>query len=277
MSAGAPTLEAGAAARLEARGLGFAYTPGVPVLDSVSFEVAPGTLTGIAGPNGCGKSTLLRLLCGLLRPDAGQVLLGGRSLHRVSGRLRAQAIGYLPQSVDPAFALTAFEVVCLGRYPRAGAFGSLRAEDLEAAHRCMARTDTADFAHRPFDELSGGERQRVLLASVLAQEPRLLLLDEPTAALDVHHQTEVFALLARLARDGYGVAVVAHDLNLLGRHCGRIALLGADHRMHAQGPPGEVLREAPLAAAYGAPLYAGVHPLTGTPLVTAPVPEDSAR
>lgn len=257
---------------LAAESVSFAYEPGAPVLRGVDTAVRSGVVTGIVGPNGSGKSTLLRLLCGLLKPVAGRVVLDGRPLGAFPARDRARSVAFLPQGIQPVFSLTAFEVVCLGRFPHAGPLGALQARDREVAHRCMHDTATDDLARRSFMELSGGERQRVLLASILAQEPDLLLLDEPTAALDIHHEAEVFALLARLARDGFGVGVVTHDLNLAARFCDALVLLSHEHDVLASGAPPEVLAENNLTAAYGSPIRVGVHPFTGTPLVHAEQP-----
>ncbi|HNR29856.1 MAG TPA: ABC transporter ATP-binding protein [Candidatus Hydrogenedentes bacterium] len=258
---------------LAAESVAFAYEPGAPVLRDVAATVRGGAVAGIVGPNGSGKSTLLRLLCGLLEPGSGRVTLDGRPLASFRPRERARSLAFLPQGVQPVFLLSAFEVVCLGRYPHVGALAGPSSHDLEVARRCMRDTATDDIRHRSFMELSGGERQRVLLASILAQEPELLLLDEPTAALDIHHETEVFTLLARLAGDGYGVGVVTHDLNLAARFCDTMVLLSREHAVAACGAPEAVLREETLSAAYGARIRVGAHPFTGTPLVYAEPPE----
>jgi iron complex transport system ATP-binding protein len=261
---------------LEAERVTFAYDDGEPVFTDIGAVVRGGELLGIVGPNGSGKSTLLRVLCGLLRPRSGRVLLDGRPLSAFAARERARTIAFLPQNVQPAFSLTSFEVVCLGRYPYLGGFGGWSAHDREVAERCLKATETESLRDRDFTTLSGGERQRVLMASVLAQEPDLLLLDEPTSALDIHHQIEVFALLRRLAREGYGVAVVTHDLNLAGRFCDNLLLIAKRTGKLADGPPERVLTEELLSQAYAASIRVGRHPLTGTPLVTAEAPGDEA-
>lgn len=257
---------------LSAEAISYAYAPGVPALSEGHAIVAPGRMTGIVGANGSGKSTLLRLLCGLLTPDTGVVTLDDRPLSSLSTRQRAQLLGYLPQSVQPAFSLSVFETVCLGRYPYTGALGTLRTEDLDVARRCMSATHTDTFRDREFSSLSGGERQRVLIASSLAQEPTLLLLDEPTAALDLHHAREVFGLLRRLVNEGLGVAVVTHDLNLAAQYCDDLTLLGTDHRVRTSGTPAEVMTEEHLGAAYGCAIRVGAHPFAGTPFAAAEGP-----
>lgn len=252
----------------------YAYEAGRPVLTGVSAKIQGGELTGIVGANGSGKSTLLRVMCGVFRPQTGSVSLDGKPLRGLSRRARAQTLAFLPQTVNPAFALSAFEVVCLGRYPYTGALGGLTSRDLAVAEQCMGDTETDVFRDRDFMTLSGGERQRVLLASVLAQEPDILLLDEPTSALDIHHQIEFFYLLRRLASEGYGIAVVTHDLNLAARFCGHVLLLGAEKGLLASGSPEDVLTEPLLSRAYGAAIRVGENPLTGTPLICAEMAED---
>lgn len=248
--------------------LSFAYDPNESeVLHSVSATIHRGRITGIVGPNGSGKSTLLRLLCGLLCPSQGTVLLDDQPLRQLSPRVRARKIAFLPQAVNPAFSLTVFEVVCLGRYPYNGGLGSLSYHDLEVARRCLHDTESASLQDRDFMALSGGERQRVLLASILAQEPELLLLDEPTSALDIHHEVEVFDLLTRLATEGYGIGLVTHDLNMAAQYCDDMLLLGSNHAVQACGPPADVMQESELGQAYGAAVQVGKHPFSQSPFV----------
>ena len=260
---------------LEAQGVFHAYERQQWVLDDVDARIFPGQVTGVVGPNGSGKSTLLRLFSGLLTPQRGAVLANGQPLRAQGARGRARLLGFLPQAVNPAFSLSAFEVVCLGRYPHTGGMGSLRQPDLEVARRCMARTKTEALHLREFSTLSGGERQRVLLASILAQEPRFLLLDEPTSALDIHHQVEVMALLQTLATEGYGIGLVTHDLNLAAQYCDAMVLLDAAHRVAAAGAPREVLTSERLSAAYGAHIRVGAHPFAPLPFVAAAPPQDA--
>ena len=250
----------------------YAYPDAPSVVRGVSLRVARGSVTGIIGPNGSGKSTLLRLLAGMARPATGRVILDGAPtpLYAMPPRARARQIAFLPQQVEPLFGLSVVEAVALGRFPHTEGFGGLSARDHEAITRAMDRCAVATLRDRIFTELSGGERQRVLLASVLAQEPALLLLDEPTAALDLHHEAEVFALLGALAREGFGVCVVTHDLSLAAAHCDALLLLSATGAPVAQGPPSAVLTPEALSAAYGARVLVGAHPFTGVPLPYAP-------
>ena len=262
----APVLEAGT--------VSFAYEAGREVFRGVDASIPGGRLTGIVGPNGSGKSTLMRVLGGLLKPSAGHVRLNGKPLGSFPAHERARSVAFLPQAVNPAFALTVFEVVCLGRYPHVGVWGGLHPHDRAVAERCLHDTETDALRGRDFMTLSGGERQRVLLASILAQEPHLLLLDEPTSALDLHHQIEIFALLRRLACEGYGVAVVTHDLNMAARFCDTLLLLSPDTEgLLAAGPPHEVLTEGLLSRAYAASIRVCDHPVTGTLLITAETPD----
>lgn len=253
---------------LQATSVSFAYES-TEVLHSVSAKIHSGDITGIVGPNGSGKSTLLRLMCGLLKPAKGTVELDGEPIQHMSSRARARKVAFLPQAINPAFSLSVFEVVCLGRYPHASRFGALEKNDFSVALRCLRDTESESLRDRDFMALSGGERQRVLLASILAQEPDLLLLDEPTSALDIHHEIEVFDLLARLASEGYGIGLVTHDLNTAAQYCDHMLLLSENHTVQAFGSPKEVLAATQLSEAYGAEIKVGLHPFTQTPFVAA--------
>ena len=268
---------------LKAERLTFAYEPGQRAVSEVSLELKPGELLGVIGPNGSGKSTLLRLLAGILPAQEGSIMLDGQPLAASRMVEKATRIAFLPQLLQPAFAFTCEEVVAQGRYPHLGALGFLSRKDLALVRACLQWTNAAEFAQRPLDDLSGGERQRVLLASVLAQQADYLLLDEPTAALDIHHQAEVFSLLQRLAKNGFNetsqqpaaenkngplsVAVVVHDLNLAGQYCDRLALMSVGS-IAAIGPPTEVLVQERLLPIYGGNITVAKHPLTGNPLVS---------
>lgn len=258
---------------LAADRLNFSYAPGAPVLADVSTLLETGLVAGIIGPNGAGKSTLLQLLCGLLVQDSGTVTLDGRPLVSFTPRERARIIAYMPQSVQPTFSLSVREVVALGRYPHLGPFGALGEPDYAIVDACLAQTETGEFADRDFLSLSGGERQRVVLASILAQEPRILLLDEPTSALDLPHESAFFQQLRQLAAQELGVVVVTHDINMAAQFCDRLLLLGKDHTLITQGTPEEVLTAEYLTAAYGSPLIVSAHPIAGTPFVTVPLHE----
>lgn len=235
---------------LEARGVSFGWSQGSTVFSEVGFDVARGEILGIVGPNGAGKSTLLAILAGLLSSRSGAVVLGGRDLGTLSRRERARRIGYLPQIAAPDQAHTVRELVALGRYPHARGLGFESERDAEAIARAMTLTRVDHLAERPFDEISGGERQRVLVASVLAGEPEVLLLDEPTAALDIGQGTAVLHTLGELARLGAAVVLVTHDLNLAAAFADALLLL-AGGKLAACGRPEEVITADRLEAAYG--------------------------
>lgn len=251
---------------LEAQRLRFGYDSRREVVRGVDLPVEEGGLSGLVGPNGSGKSTLLRLLAGILEPREGTVLLEGKAIRRWPRREVARRVGFLPQELRSAFDFSCREVVALGRYPHQGLLGLASEGDQAAIVEAMALTCTEHLAERPFSDLSGGERQRVLIASVLAQEPRILLLDEPTSALDIHHRVEVLTLLRRLAGPGRAVLVVTHDLNLAAQFCSRLFLL-AEGQLAGSGTPDEVLRQELLEEVYQARVAVTRHPLVDAPLV----------
>ena len=263
------------AAALIAEGVSFAYEAGVLVLDTVTFALRAGELLGVVGPNGAGKSTLLSIAAGLLRPAAGRVLLAASDVAWMSRLEVARQIAFLPQSVQPAFGFSVGEIVMQGRYPHLGPLGFEGAEDRRIAAAALASVEAAAFAARPFASLSGGEQKRVLIASAIAQQAAVLLLDEPTAALDLHHQVTVYQLLRRLAGEGKALAVVTHDLNLAAQFCDRLLLL-ADGRVAADGSAAKVLDRTLLEEVYGQRMVLVENPVTGTPVVL-PVPRPGAR
>ena len=240
-------------------------------LHSVDLGVGPGEILGVIGPNGSGKSTLIRVLSGVRPPDRGAVLFEGRGLESVSRREKGRTIALVPQETHVSFPLVVRELVLLGRSPHTGSFGWERGRDHEVARQAMERTDVASLADRPLDELSGGERQRVVLARALAQEPRILLLDEPTTYLDLRHTVMLLDLVRELCREqGLAVVLVLHDLNLAGMYCDRLALLDQG-RVHARGAPEEVLRWDDLCQVYGTNLYVAPNDITGQ-IVVLPLP-----
>jgi iron complex transport system ATP-binding protein len=212
----------------------------VAALSDVSFGVAGGELVAIVGPNGSGKTTLLRTLLGLERSQAGFVRLDDRDIGTWTRRALAEVIGALPQREEPAFPLTVREALLMGRWARLGPTAPVSVEDETAIASALARCDVAGFEDRRVETLSGGEWQRVRLARALAAVPRLLLLDEPTAALDIGHEMALFELLRQLVSDGLGVLVITHHLNLATRYADRLVLLDRG-RVVADGVPGSVL------------------------------------
>jgi iron complex transport system ATP-binding protein len=227
------------------------------VVERVSLTVAPGERVGLLGPNGAGKSTLLRLASGVLRPASGSVWVLGEEPRLVPRREMARRVAVVPQDFAIQFAYTVRQIVEMGRLPYGDIWGSARASDRAAVEAALATTDTLALAERVYNELSGGERQRVLIALALAQESPILLLDEPTAHLDIKHQIEVLELLRQLNRAGDLTVIAAlHDLNLAARYFDRLILL----RRHvlADGPPGQVLDAALLSRVYETQVRVGI-------------------
>lgn len=231
-----------------------------------SFTLQSGELHAMIGPNGCGKSTLLRLFAGMLQPLSGDIFIDDKPLRQFTRSELARILAFLPQQVMPVFAVESREVVLLGRDPWIPGMGLPRPEDLQIAEEAMARVNVLPFRKRIFDTLSGGERQKVLLASILAQQPRAILLDEPTSALDIHHQIEVFDLLRTEARNGAAVLVVTHDLTLAAHFADRVTLL--DHgQTIGSGTPAEVIDEQRLRAVYGSQVRVAHDSKSGLPYV----------
>jgi len=250
------------AAAIELRDVSFGYGRAA-VIHGVSFAVERGGFVGIIGPNGSGKSTLLRLMSGYLRAWQGQMLVDGAAIERYGRRELGRLIGVVPQETAVSFPFSVTEMVLFGRTPHVGGFGFERGADLDAAQRAMARTDTADLARRPITELSGGERQRVILARALAQEPSILLLDEPAAFLDIRHEVEMYDLLRDLQREGMTIVSVLHDLNIAALYCERLLLLH-EGRVARVGTPGEVIDYPTLTEVYGTEVYVAMNDITGS-------------
>jgi iron complex transport system ATP-binding protein len=227
---------------------------GQPILRDVSLEIRAGERIAVLGPNGVGKTTLLKLLCGARAPRSGSILLDGRDLHSVPRLELARKIAVVPQDSAIPFAFTAREIVELGRTPHLGWLRGFQAGDRRAVEQAMQLTDTTLFGGRVINELSGGERQRVIIAMALAQEPQILLLDEPTHLLDITRQAEILDLVMELNRhQGLTVVAAIHDLNLAGRYFNRLIIL---HRgaVLAEGAPEAVLRADIMEEAYGGPV-----------------------
>ena len=229
-------------ALLWADNVSFRYAAGAPlVVDGVTVRLADGALVGILGPNGSGKTTLLRLLSGTRRPSSGRVLLGDRPMAALSRREVAQQIAVVPQDTELAFEYSAIEIVLMGRHPHLGLFTVEGPEDIRIAQESLEATGTRHLEHRLFHELSGGEKQRVVIAAALAQSADLLLLDEPTASLDLGYQLDISALLRRLNQDHeVTMAISTHDLNLAAAICRELILM-RDGRVIASGPTEAVL------------------------------------
>lgn len=241
---------------------------GVRILDGVTANVGEGRFVGLVGPNGAGKTTLLRALNGALTPDRGTVSVAGDIIGDLSAKDVGQRVATVPQDTSLAFEFSVRQTVEMGRTPYLSRFGGMRPEDHEAVDRAMTRTAVDEFADRSITEVSGGERQRVLLARALAQDTPLLLLDEPTASLDINHQVRTLELVRDLVDDGKTVVAAIHDLNLAAHYCDDLLVLG-DGTVLASGPPASVLTEDTLERAFGANAVVSTHPVTGSVYVTA--------
>lgn len=238
---------------LEARALEFAYGGGPPVIRGVSLGVPEANLCAVIGANGCGKSTLVRLFAGLLTPAKGEIILGGAALRQIPRREAARLLAYVPQANNLAFPFTALEVVLTGRSPYTPRFRFEDASDRERAIRALDAVQAAHLAGRRVTELSGGERQMVSVARALAQEPRLILLDEPSAALDLKHRAMLVRILASMReRQGLTALVITHDLHLIDPVFDYIFALRCGELV-AQGKPSEVLTDNILSSVYDDP------------------------
>ena len=248
----------------------------VLALDDVSLSIAPGSFTGLLGPNGCGKTTLLRLLSGVEQPNSGRVEFDGRDVKSYTRRALARRIAVVPQETHPAFDYSVLDMALMGRHPFLGTFEFEGPDDHRAARLALAATDTDHLADRPFSALSGGEKQRVVIASALAQADgastergSVLLLDEPTASLDLGAQLDVASLLHDLHRErGATMVMATHDLNLAASICDRLVLMKGG-RVLASGPTGDVLTGALVQELYDINADVRFHEGAGHLTVTA--------
>lgn len=237
------------------------------IITDISIEIPAGTLLGLIGPNGAGKTTLLKIIARLLRPGTGRVLLDGCNIHKLKQIEVARRVAVVPQDNQLDFAFTVEQVVLMGRYPHLNRLRREGKVDLAIAHRAMQATATDHLAKRPVTTLSGGERQRVAIARALVQEPEILLLDEPTAHLDIAHQAQTIELAYRLNREqGLTVIAALHDLNLAAAYLDRLLLL-ENGRIAAFGSPAAVLTPEKICAAYGINVVVTRHPRRNCPQV----------
>lgn len=256
---------------LEVRDLQFSYSE--PVLKGISFDAGAGELLAVLGPNGSGKSTLVKLILRLLAPQKGIVKLTGRDVTQMSRREIALLAGYVAQESTVSFPLTAMEYILQGRFAQGRIVGFESEQDLIEARRAMELTETTDFACRLIMELSGGERQRVMLARALVSRPKLLVLDEPVANLDIAHQVRIFDLVRNLTNEGEMTAIViTHEINLAAEFATRVLMLKSGERL-ACGPPEEVMTEDRLRSLFDTDLMVDRNPVTGAPRVTPIAPK----
>jgi len=238
-----------------------------PVLEDISLQVQPGGIVGLIGPNGSGKSTILKALSGVLPPYSGKIFLDGKDIKRISRKELACLVGVVPQMPLLPSAFTAFEIVLMGRNPHLGLFQYEGPKEMAIAWESMEKTATQALAERTISGLSGGEIQCVLIARALAQETKAILLDEPTANLDIGRQVEILDMIKELCREN-NLAVLAalHDLNLASQYCDRLFLIN-NGRICASGTPGEVITAGNIWEVYGARDCVYTHPVNGLPSV----------
>lgn len=244
------------------------------LLERVNLHADCGQLVGVIGPNGAGKSTLLRAMAGVLRPDEGGVWLEGADLASLSAREVAAKLALVPQLAPYAHGFTVRELVLMGRYPHLGRFEIEGPADDRIARDAMRLTQTEEFEARTLDTLSGGERQRVFVSRALAQQPRVLLLDEPTANLDVLHKLRVLDLVRRLVDEGLTAVAAIHDLGMAARYCDRLILLSTG-RVLAEGTPEEVLLPEIIESAFGVESAVYRDPVTGSLAISVIGPAES--
>ena len=252
---------------LQLKDVSFAYHR-EPVVKSVSLKVEPGEFVGVLGPNGSGKSTLLKLLGAILKPDSGNVLFRDKELHTYKRKILAQSIAWLPQEHAMAFPFRVQEIVLMGRHPYLSPMTFESQKDFDIAEQAMRTTATTQFSERPFNDISGGEKQRVMMASAITQEPEVMLLDEPTTALDIKYQLEIINILQRLNRDdGMTLVLAMHDLHMASKYCRRLILIDQG-KIVKDGTPEEVLQKETLESVYGVQLKILRDPEDGSFLIS---------
>ncbi|MCK9274484.1 MAG: ABC transporter ATP-binding protein [Syntrophales bacterium] len=252
---------------IEARDVHFKYAE-TPVLKKFSFVSKDNEILGIIGPNGSGKTTLLKIIDGICKPQRGSVLLNQNDLNKMTRTEIARKIAFVPQDAAMVFSFTVEEVVMMGRSPHISRFRFESKKDADITRKAMKQTKIEQFAGRSINELSGGERQRVFIARALAQEPRIMLLDESAAFLDINHQISFFELLRMLNREeGVTVMVVTHDINMASLYCDRVMLL-KDGMMYGIGTPHQVITKKNIEEVYGTEVLIDSHPIEGLPRMT---------
>jgi iron complex transport system ATP-binding protein len=249
----------------------------LPILRDIDLKASPGKLVGIIGPNGCGKSTLIKALSHVISPQSGKILIDGRDISKIPRRELACMVGVVPQIPLLPSTFTAFEIVLMGRNPHLGLFQSEGRRDWDLARQAMEKTGTSELANRHVNELSGGEIQCILIARVLVQETQGILLDEPTANLDIGRQIEILDLLRHLCTEDKLTALAAlHDLNLAAQYCDHLLLIN-EGQIHAEGTPSEVITNGNIQQVYGAGNCVYTHPVNGLPTILISSDKNSSR
>ena len=238
------------------------------VLEDVSFRVEKGEFVGVIGPNGSGKTTLLKILYRLLSPQKGEILFELVPMKKMDRNDIAKRIAVVAQETQLLFPFSVLETVLMGRSPYLGQLMFESGKDLEISKRAMEWTNILPFSERPMDELSGGERKRVFIARALAQEPEVILLDEPTANLDIHHQIDFLDLILTLNREkGLTIVMASHDMNIASEFCDRLILLQGG-RIYKMGTPEEVITEENIESVYGCEVWIDQNPISGMPRIS---------
>jgi len=246
------------------------------ILRDISLSARRGEVVGIIGPNGSGKSTLLRGICRILQPKSGRVLIDDSDIAKMSRIEIARLLAIVPQAPSLPETFTAFEIVLMGRSPHLKRFRFESKKDFDIAWWAMGITGTQEIAERQIDQISGGQKQLLTIARAMAQEPQLILLDEPTAYLDINHQAETLDFIKKLCYEHNLAAVaVLHDLNLAAQYCDRLVLL-SEGRVYAEGSPDEVITEGNIREVYGAEVCVYPHPINNLP-TTLIIPADSRK
>ncbi len=252
--------------KLEIQNVTLAYGHKVVVKD-ITFQMMPGEMVGLIGPNGSGKSTIIKAISRIILPSSGQIFLDGKDISQISRRDLARLLGVVPQMPLLPSTFTAFEIVLMGRNPHLGFLQYEGPKDMAITWQAMERTSTQHLAEQRIGELSGGEIQTIVIARVLAQETETILLDEPTANLDINHQVEILDLIKSLCRENNTAVLAAlHDLNLASQYCDKLILIN-NGRVHAQGTPKEVINSRNIKEVYGAESCVYAHPVNGLPAV----------
>lgn len=252
---------------LKLNNIGFKYSE-KQVLKDISLELNTGEILGILGPNGSGKSTLLRVMDGVLSPECGEIEINGKSYRSLKRNALAREVAMVAQEQYFRFTFTCIEVVLMGRFPHLKRLQFEDHHDLKIAMESLKATHALEFAERSIHDLSGGEKQRVLIARALAQEPKVVLLDEPTSFLDLKFKREVFKLISSLSREkGLGVAIVSHDIDLVAQYCSKIILL-KNGTVFRSGDPDSVITAQNIEDVYECPVLVDQNPISGRPRVS---------
>ncbi|MCX8064398.1 MAG: ABC transporter ATP-binding protein [Candidatus Hydrogenedentes bacterium] len=251
----------------ELNDISFSYYKSQSLFVDLSLKIKSNTLTAVIGPNGSGKSTFLRILCRLLKPTKGEIKLLGTSIEEYNRRDLAKKIAILPQTISPLFSLSVEDVIALGRFPHKMPLSNLNLRDRKIINDCVNKMGLTALKGRRIEALSAGEFKKTVIASILAQEPEILLLDEPLSGLDTPFQLELLTLLQELKSSGLTIILTTHEINVITRFADEVLLFSNSHSLIGYGPPNVVLNQDNLLSAYNCKFWIGNHPLTNSILV----------